>query len=134
MPRSKHRRKPGGKSVRHPGRNKPRWPPPRSAATIRWEQYYDEIAAPFYRQSHPECDYAGELLDLITDAVYNAETPQFRPADKDLLFAEFVEPHEREDGTELVRTLEEAETALRYLVKLDLVVDEDGMVSFRSAG
>jgi hypothetical protein len=23
MPRSKHRRKPGGKAVRHPGRNKP---------------------------------------------------------------------------------------------------------------
>ena len=130
MPRSKHRRKQGGSSVRHPGRNKPSRPPPKGAAEIRWEHYRDAIAAPFFRQSHPECDYAGELLDLIADAVYDSYTPQFRPTGKDALFAEFVEPYEREDGVEIVRTLEEAETALRYLVKLDLVVVDGGMVSF----
>jgi hypothetical protein len=105
-------------------------PLPKGAAEIRWEHYRAAIADPFFRQSHPECDYAGELLDLVADAVYDSYTPQFRPTGKDALFAEFIEPYEREDGVEIVRTLEEAETALRYLVKLDLVVVDGDMVSF----
>ncbi len=56
-------------------------------------------------------------------------TVGFTPG-KDALFAEFIEPYEREDGVGIVRTPEEAETALRYLVKLDLVVVDGDTVSF----
>jgi hypothetical protein len=129
QPGQKHRRTPSGRSVRHPGRNKPWRPPPKSAAEIRWDRYREAIAAPFHRQSHPECDYAGELLDLIADAVYDTNTPQLRPANKDRLFAEFIEPFEAEDGTPVVRTLEQAETALRYLAKRDLVIVDGNTVS-----
>jgi hypothetical protein len=130
VPRSKHRRKPGGKSVRHPGRNHSGSILAKTADEVRWDRYRKAIGIPFHQQSHPECDYAGEMLDIISDAVYDPYTPQLRPATKEPLFAEFMQPYENDDGTVTVRTPEQAEDALRYLVKRALIVLDGDTVSF----
>ena len=70
------------------------------------------------------------MLDAITDAVYDPYTLQLCPVAKDPLFAEFMQPYEHNDGTEIVRTPEQAETALRYLVTCELIAVDGDMVSF----
>jgi hypothetical protein len=130
MPRSKHRRKPGGKSVRHPGRSHSGSTLAKTADEVRWDRYDRAIRIPFHQQSHPECDYADEMLHAVTEAVYDPYTPQFRPVAKDPLFATFMQPYEKDDGTRIIRTPEQAEAALRYLVKRELIVVDGDTVSF----
>ena len=115
MPPSKHRRKAGGKSVKHPGRGKPprEWPP--SAAMLAWRTFSDAYCRPFHQQwpGHP----AGELLDIVSAGLFDADTRTFYTADKAEIFAEFLEPFEEEDGTSVTRTPEQAEAALAFLVE-----------------
>jgi hypothetical protein len=79
MPKSKHRRKPGGKSIAHPGRGKP-VKSIESPETRAFEQFIGGYMRPFLRQFPNEED-ASYMLDLISDAAftfYNGTTA-FRP-------------------------------------------------------
>jgi hypothetical protein len=49
MPRSKHRRKPGGKAVRHPGRGTPR-EPALSPEDVLWQRFTDAYTRPFHEK------------------------------------------------------------------------------------
>ena len=77
----------------------------------------------------PEYDCADELLDIESYATFDIHTLRFYPASKAELFQAFVEPVELLDGSQHVRTLEEAETALRYPVKKKMVVVDGDLVS-----
>jgi hypothetical protein len=128
MPRSKHRRKAGGKSLRNPGRSQPQRPRSLTPADIA-DRYFDAYLQAFYQQPHPECEYADELLDLVSYATFDTRTASFRPASKAELIQTFVDPLDLPDGSQHVRTLEEAETALRYLVKKEMVIVDGDVVS-----
>jgi hypothetical protein len=121
MPRSKHRRKAGGKSVQNPGRSQPQRPRSLTPAEISG-RYFAAYVDPFYQPRHPEYDYAGELLDIVSYATFDIHTPRFYPASN-------AESVELSDGSQHVRTSEEAETALRYLVKKKMVVVDGDLVS-----
>jgi hypothetical protein len=128
MPRSKHRRKAGGKSARNPGRN-PSGRPRSMTTTEIADRYFDVYLHAFYQQAHPECEYADELLDLVSYATFDTHTARFHPTSKAELFQTFVDPLDLPDGSRHVRTLEEAETALHYLVKKEMVVVDGDVVS-----
>ena len=128
MPRSKHRRKAGGKSVQNPGRSQPLRPRSLTPAEVSG-RYFAAYLDPFYQQPRPECDYADELLDIVSYATFDIHTPRFSPASRAELFQAFMDPVELSDGSQHVRTLEEAETALRYLVKKKMVVVDGDLVS-----
>jgi hypothetical protein len=49
MPRSKHRRKPGGKAVAHPGRGKTR-ELPRSPEDVLWHRFVNGYTRPFHEK------------------------------------------------------------------------------------
>jgi hypothetical protein len=49
MPRSKHRRKPGGKAVAHPGRGKTR-ELPLSPEDVLWRRFVDGYTRPFHEK------------------------------------------------------------------------------------
>jgi hypothetical protein len=137
MPKSKHRRKPGGKSVKHPGMAQ--------ASRTRQEQANAALlrAPPILTAYHAEAfkifgsddpQSACYMADLIEEW-YDEPVPLAKiVAMKDELFAAFVKPHEGSAGPvelslfgpEPIRTVEEAETALALLVKHELVkVDGD---------
>ena len=68
MPRSKHRRKPGGKAVPHPGRGKQPMTHP-DPETVLWRRFRDGYSQPFQDHSAPPgADY---MLDLIADAAFD---------------------------------------------------------------
>ena len=125
MPRSKHRRKPGGKAVPHPGRGKqPRtYPDPE---IVLWRQFRDGYSQPFQDDSAPPG--AGFLLDLIADAAFNMTgNGSLRPVSKADVFGEFMRPLDPEDfpDDEPVppkhETPESAEAALAFLVEQEMV-------------
>jgi hypothetical protein len=127
MPRSKHRRKPGGKAVPHPGRGKqPRtYPDPE---IVLWRQFRDAYSQPFQDDSAPPG--AGFLLDLIADAAFNMTgTGSLRPVSKADVFGEFMlplhlDPVEDWEGAVLPpkhETPESAEAALAFLVEQEMV-------------
>jgi hypothetical protein len=141
MPKSKHRRKAGGKSVQHPGRSRSHdsplsvaeldeiSSPPVTAFDKILGRYFDAYLGPFHQQAHPECEYAGELLDLVSDATFDPATPAFHTANKTELLQTFISRTEIKDGCEISRTLEEAETALHYLAEKEMVVVDGDAVS-----
>jgi hypothetical protein len=130
MPKSKHRRKAGGKSVQHPGRGRSYdSPPPVTALDRNLDRYFDAYLGPFHQQAHPECEYADELLEVVSDATFDPATPAFHTASKAELLQTFMSRIEIKDGSDISRTLEEAETALRYLVKTEMVVVDGDVVS-----
>lgn len=110
MPTSKHRRKAGGKSVKHPGRGKPprEWPP--SPAMLAWRTFSDAYCRPFHQQwpGHPAC----ELLDIVSAGLFDADTRTLHTANKAEMFLTFLQPLEDEDGSPVIRTPEQAEAAL----------------------
>ena len=67
MPRSKHRRKPGGKAVAHPGRGKTR-ELPLSPEDVLWRRFVDGYTRPFHEKyGDSAAGGAGYMLDLIEE-------------------------------------------------------------------
>ena len=90
MPRSKHRRKPGGKAVPHPGRGKQPMTHP-DPEIVLWRRFRDAYSQPFQDDSAPPG--AGFLLDLIADAAFNMTgNGSLRPVSKADVFGEFMQP------------------------------------------
>jgi hypothetical protein len=127
MPTSKHRRKAGGKTVKHPGRGKPprEWSP--SPAMLAWRTFSNVYCRPFHQQwpGHP----AGELLDIVSAGLFDADTRTFHTANKVEMFIKFLEPFEEQDETLVSRTPEQAEAALAFLVEQNMVVVEDELIA-----
>jgi hypothetical protein len=72
MPRSKHRRKPGGKAVAHPGRGKTR-ELPRSPEDVLWHRFVDGYTRPFHEKyGDSAAGSAGDMLDLIEEGAFVA--------------------------------------------------------------
>ena len=128
MPRSKHRRKPGSKSVRRPGRGKPERVSPTAARDRAYVRFLDVYRRPF-REQWPDQDAAAEMLDIVSDAVLSLETLSFQAVNKDAVFLVFVEPYETHDGSIITRTNEDAEAALSFLVEEAMVVLDGDLIS-----
>jgi hypothetical protein len=72
MPRSKHRRKPGGKAVAHPGRGKTR-ELPLSPEDVLWRRFVDGYTKPFHEKyGDSAAGSAGDMLDLIEEGAFVA--------------------------------------------------------------
>ena len=72
MPRSKHRRKPGGKAVAHPGRGKSRQLP-LSPEDVLWRRFVDGYTKPFHEKyGDSAAGGAGDMLDLIEEGAFVA--------------------------------------------------------------
>jgi hypothetical protein len=124
MPKSKHRRKAGGKSIAHPGRGRP-FKSFESPETRAFEQFTEGYTRPFL-QRFPNEEDASYLLDLISDAAftfYNGTTA-FRPVTKADMVREFMEPIRGEPAN----TPEKAETALTFLVQQGMVEVADDQI------
>jgi hypothetical protein len=116
MPVSKHRRKPGGKSVRHPGRRKvvtiPLLPPDMQA----WQKFRAAYTAPFFAATEGQDD-AHYALDIITEHAWQYKDPP-KAVSKATVLREMAEPIEDYHPG---RTAEEAERALALLVEHGMV-------------
>jgi hypothetical protein len=128
MPKSKHRRKPGDKSVRRPGSNKPARVSPVAARDRAYVRFLNVYRQPF-REDWPDQDAASEMLDIVSDAVFNLDTLSFHAVNKDVAFQVFVQPCDAEDGSFLTRTSENAEAALGFLLEQQMVVVNGDMIS-----
>jgi hypothetical protein len=129
MPTSKHRRKAGGKSIKHPGRGKlPRERPP-SPDMVVWGRFSSAYNRPFHRQWPDNPGGVGEMVDIVSAAVLDMRAVAFRAVDKSETFTEFLEPLEDEDGTSVTRTPEQAEAALAFLVEQAMVVVVGELIS-----
>lgn len=93
------------------------------------DRYFAAYLDAFYQQAHPECDYADELLDIVSYATFDIRMARFHSVSKTDLFQTFVDPVALPDGSQHVRTLEEAETALQYLAEREMVVVDGDVVS-----
>ena len=72
MPRSKHRRKPGGKAVAHPGRGKTR-ELPLSPEDVLWRRFVDGGTRLFHeKDGDSAAGSAGYMLDLIEEGAFVA--------------------------------------------------------------
>jgi hypothetical protein len=116
MPVSKHRRKPGGKSVRHPGRGKVPTIPPLPPDLQAWRKFHDGYIAPF-RAALEGNTVAHEILDLIADRAWQYNAP-LQAVSKAEVLRELAQPID-----ELCpgRTAEEVERALAFLVEQGMV-------------
>jgi hypothetical protein len=118
MPRSKHRRKPGGKAVAHPGRGKTR-ELPRSPEDVLWHRFVDGYTRPFhekYGDSAPGS--AGDMLDLIEEGSFVATGGgRLQPVSKAAVFREFMVPLDLEDDM----PVRDPEAALAFLVEQGMV-------------
>jgi hypothetical protein len=125
MPRSKHRHKTSGKSVKHPGRDVV--PPFRFSAQERaWSRFDALYTAPFHAEwKDPQPHDAGYLLDLIADEAFDHSTGTLQPVSKAAVFVEFVRPIDDGEPDEF-RSAEMTEAALAFLVEQGMVlVDGD---------
>jgi hypothetical protein len=68
MPVSKHRHKPGGKAIKHPGRGKQPKPPPPSPEEEAELAFDDAYTIPFHKKFPEPPHHAAYLLDLISAA------------------------------------------------------------------
>ena len=116
MPVSKHRRKRGGKSVRHPGRGKVPTIPPLPPDLQAWRKFHDGYIAPF-RAALEGNTVAHEILDLIADRAWQYNAP-LQAVSKAEVLREMAQPID-----ELCpgRTAEEVERALAFLVEHGMV-------------
>jgi hypothetical protein len=120
MPRSKHRRKAGGKAIKRPGHGKAVREMPLSADTIAFMRFGEIYRVPFHA-AWPD-HQAGYMVDLVSDADFDSVTRTFHAVPRDKLFAKFMEPLEEEDGSSVAFTLDEAAAALAFLVEQCMVV------------
>jgi hypothetical protein len=126
MPRSKHRRKPGGKSVRRPGRGKPEQVSPMAAGDRALVRIGEVFSGPFHRQWRDGARGAGFMLDLVSDAIFDLDPPTIGTASQAKIFATYLEPFEDDEASTDDLTPEGAEAALRFLVEQRMVeVDGD---------
>jgi hypothetical protein len=111
MPFSKHRRKPGGKSVRHPGRGK------QDKALTRWRRFTDGYTRPFHAKHGIEDPLdAGYLLAFVADEAFDPSGDgALRPVSRTEAFRQFT------DFEEPGHEINDAEAALAFL-------EEEGMV------
>lgn len=129
MPRSKHRRKPGTKAVKNPGRNKTPQPSGNAltlydrAEDAAWHQFKNDYSDAVHQALPPgENDAAEFMAELISDAVFRfeAKVAGLEPTSKGHVFGIFTEGFELHDRTGppvLQRyTMEEAEATLTQLV------------------
>jgi hypothetical protein len=115
MPRSKHRRKPGGKAVRHPGRGTPR-EPALSPEDVLWHRFTDGYTRPFHEKYGDSA--AGYMLDLIEEGVFVATGGgRLKPVSKAAVFCEFMVSLDPEDEM----PDRDAEAALAFLVDQGMV-------------
>jgi hypothetical protein len=123
MPFSKHRRKPGGKAVRHPGKGKQGKPPPEPPDMAQWRRFNAGYTRAFHAKHEASAMLGvGYLLDIVADQAFEPvfHGEPFQPVvSKAEVFREFME-HD-EPGHEA----EDAEAALRVLIE-DSMVEMDG--------
>jgi hypothetical protein len=119
MPRSKHRRKPGGKAVAHPGRGKTR-ELPRSPEDVLWHRFVDGYTRPFYEKyGDSAVGGAGDMLDLIEEGAFVATgSGRLQPVSKIAVFREFMVPL---DLVEDEMPARDPEVALAFLVEQGMV-------------
>jgi hypothetical protein len=98
MPRSKHRRKPGGKAVAHPGRGKTR-ELPLSPEDVLWRRFVDGYTRPFHEKyGDSAAGSAGDMLDLIEEGAFVATgSGRLQPVSKAAVFSEFMAPLDLEE-------------------------------------
>jgi hypothetical protein len=72
---------------------------------------------------------ASTLLSCVSEATFDPNRPAFHTASRAKLFQTFMAPVETKDGSRITRTLDEAETALHYLVEKEMVVVDGDAVS-----
>ena len=129
MPRSKHRRKPGGKSVRRPGRDKT----VRVSLMTTWDRAFARIgevfSGPFHAQWRDGAGGAGFMLDLVSDAIFDLEPPTVGTASKARIFAAYLAPFEDDEDSTDDLTPEGAEAALNFLVEQTMVVVDGDVIS-----
>jgi hypothetical protein len=128
MPRSKHRRKPGGKSVKRPGRNKSAWVTSTTARDRAYVGFRTVYHRPFLEQ-WPDQDTAVEMLEIVSDAILDLDTLRFRAVDRAAVLPTFMEPYGAGDGSLITRTSEDADAALSFLVEQSMVVVDSDMIS-----
>jgi hypothetical protein len=119
MPRSKHRRKPDGKAVHHPGRGMPR-EPALSPEDVLWHRFTNGYTRPFHeKHGDSAAGGAGYMLDLIEEGVFVAiGGGRLKPVSKAAVFREFMVPL---DLGEDERPARDAEVALAFLVDQGMV-------------
>jgi hypothetical protein len=100
MPRSKHRRKPGGKAVHHPGRGKTR-ELPLSPEDVVWRRFVDSYTRPFHEKHGDRATDGGRL----------------QPVSKAAVFREFMAPLDLEEEI----AARDPEVALAFLVERGMV-------------
>ncbi len=104
MPRSKHRRKPGGKAVAHPGRGKTR-ELQRSPEDVLWHRFVDGYTRPFHdKYGDSAVGGAGDMLDLIEEGAFVATgRGRLQPVSKAAVFRVFMVPLDLEDDMPALR-------------------------------
>jgi hypothetical protein len=128
MPFSKHRRKPGGKSVRHPERRKLGTQPLEMLADTpekaRWRRFAEGYTVPFHAKRDGEPLDASRLLEIIAAEAFET----FDPAtDEALWLVSKVEAFRLfTDCEEPGHEVEDAEAALRFLEQEGMVEVEGG--------
>ncbi len=130
MPVSKHRRKPGGKSVRHPGRAKA------PAVRLDYESrahraFVERYTVPFFA-AHGADHFAAEMLDIISDEAFvlTDGAATLEPVSKAAVFRKFLEPLSADDDSPPKQPAPaSAEVALSFLNEQGLVeVDGDRII------
>ena len=117
MPISKHRRKSGGKSVRHPGRGGRR-----GYGDGPWERFAHAYTAPFFARHGMDSPLSYLLETIAGEAFDSNDGGTLRPVSKADVFCQFMSPSIAEDGSELPGPdAEAAEAALRFLQAEGLV-------------
>ena len=116
MPRSKHRRKAGGKAVPHPGRGKPGRELTPTPEDLQWRRFKDGYLRPFIEKYPDEGGPLGAssyMLDLISDAAF--VDGNLRPVRKADVFREFMLDAEEENLPD------DPDAALAFLVDQGMV-------------
>jgi hypothetical protein len=141
MPVSKHRRKPGGRSAKHPGQAHASRTRRQQAdsALLRVAMTPSAFHSKVYEIFQTDDPHAVLYMADLVEGWHDGPVP-LAPivVAKDELFAAFVKPigplgpiasQLFEDEPERVRTIEDAEAALALLVEHELVVLNDGRVA-----
>jgi hypothetical protein len=124
MPVSKHRRKPGGKSVRHPGRGKAPTRPPLPPDMQAWQKFRKGYTAPFFAATKGQED-AHYALDIIADHAWQYNAPT-QAVSKAKVLREMAEPIEDYHPG---RTAAETERALTFLAEHGMVDIEGDQIT-----
>src|SRR5271166_2825935 len=139
MPRSKHRRKPGGKAVKHPGRVRGkllRMPSEMEAEIDLWQRFEAGYTVPFHENFPDDPLDAGYMLDLISDAAFvPVGSGVLQPVSRVDVFRQFTRPLDEDlspregDPPPKHEAPESAEAALTFLVGQGMVVVADDEIT-----